>query len=180
MHFRCGIILLNYSLEKLGKTFKLQKELLKTEKNHDEVDGKSYKNKKDEWLGFVKQDVLCTAFSYARYCKAVQEIPGFSMDDCLSALGLGRKYFNSMRDENVEPIYTYNDKYMRWFVRQSIKAGRVCAFNQNYRSKICYDDLKILSKELDVKGNVYDIIEAYMKYKNEHSKIIYKEYENNL
>ena len=28
---------LNYSLEKLGKTFKLQKELLKTEMNHDEI-----------------------------------------------------------------------------------------------------------------------------------------------
>ena len=28
---------LNYSLKKLGKTFKLQNELLKTEMNHDEV-----------------------------------------------------------------------------------------------------------------------------------------------
>ena len=29
---------LNYSLEKLGKTFKLRKELLKTEMNLDEID----------------------------------------------------------------------------------------------------------------------------------------------
>ena len=29
---------------------------------------------KDEWLGYVKQDVLCTAFSYARYCKAMEII----------------------------------------------------------------------------------------------------------
>ena len=52
------------------------------------------------------------------------------MTDCLSAPGLGWKYFNDMRDEHDEPIYTYNDNYMRWFVRQSIKGGRVCAFNQ--------------------------------------------------
>ena len=51
------------------------------------------------------------------------------MKDCLSASGLGRKCFNSMRDENYEPVYTYIDKYMRWFVRQSIKGGRVCSFN---------------------------------------------------
>ena len=29
-------------------------------------------------------------------------------------------------------------------------------------------------------GNVYDIIEGYMKYKNKHFKIIEKEYENNF
>ena len=40
---------LNYSLNNLGKTLKLQKEFLKTEKNHDEVDGIITK-KNDEWL----------------------------------------------------------------------------------------------------------------------------------
>ena len=39
--------------------------------NHDIVDGNNYMNKKDEWLPYVKQDVLCTAFSYGRYCKAM-------------------------------------------------------------------------------------------------------------
>ena len=34
--------------------------------NHDEVDGYNYKDKKGEWLDYVKHDVLCTAFSYAR------------------------------------------------------------------------------------------------------------------
>ena len=50
LHFRCAMTHLNYKLEKLGKTFKLQKELLKTEMIHDEVDGKNYKDKIDEWL----------------------------------------------------------------------------------------------------------------------------------
>ena len=80
---------LNYSLVKSGKTFKLKKESLKTEMNHDEVDGNIYKNKKSEWLDYVKNDVLCTAFSYARYCKAMEDIAGFSMKDCLSLPGLG-------------------------------------------------------------------------------------------
>ena len=165
LHFRCGVTHLNYFLKKLGKTFKLQKELLKTEMDHDEVDGSNYKDKKDEWLPYAKNDVLCTAFSYARYCQAMEEITGFRMKDCLTAPSLGWKYFNSMRDENDEPIYTYNDKYMRWFVRQSIKGGNVCAFNQYHRSKNCDDVLKILSEELNVRGNVHDIIKAYMKYK---------------
>ena len=66
LHFRCGMTHLNFSSEKIGKTFKLPKELLKTEMNHDDVDGNNYKDKKDIWLTYVKNDVLCTAYSYAR------------------------------------------------------------------------------------------------------------------
>ena len=36
---RCGMTHLYYSLKKLGKIFELQKELLKTEMNHDETTG---------------------------------------------------------------------------------------------------------------------------------------------
>ena len=98
--------------------------------NHDEVYSDTWRDKKSEWLDHVKNDVSCTTFSYARYCKAKEEITRFSMKDCLSLPGLGWKHFNSLRTEEDEPKYTYNDKYMRWFVRQSIKGGRVCAFNQ--------------------------------------------------
>ena len=175
LHFRCGMTHLNYSLEKLGKTFKLQKELLKTKMDHSEVYSDTWKDKKSEWLPYVKNDVLCTAFSYARYCKAMEGITGFSMKDCLSLPGLRWKYFNSLRTEDDEPIYTYNDKYMRWFVRQSIKGGRVCAFNQYYKSKHFEDIKKIISKFLDVKGTVYEIFEEYLKYKKKHYDIFEKE-----
>ena len=129
---------------------------------------------KKEWLDYVKQDVLCTAFPYPRYTKATEEITGFGMKDCSSLPGLGWKSFNSLGTEGYEPIYTYNDKYMRWFVRQSIKRGRVCAFNRYYESKAWDDILKLISEELNVKGNFYDNIEAYLKYKNKHFKRIEK------
>ena len=61
-------------------------------------------------------------------------------------IDLGWKFFNSLRTEEDEPIYTYNDKYMRWFVRQSKKGGRVCAFDQYYESKICDGILKLYQK----------------------------------
>ena len=177
-HFRCGMTHLNYSLKKIGKTFKLPKELLKIEIDHNDINGDNYKYKKDIWLPYVKKDVLCTAYSYARNIEAMEEITGFSMKECLSLPGLEWKYFNSLRTEEDEPIYTYNDKYMRWFVRQSIKGGRVCSFNQYYKSRHCNDILKIINKELGVKGTVYDTIEAYMEYKNKYFKIFEKEYED--
>ena len=42
--------------------------------------------------------------------------------------------------------------------------GRVCAFNQFYKSKNCHDVLEVKSKELVAKRNNYDNIEAYLKY----------------
>ena len=108
----------------------------------------------------------------------MEEITGFSLKDCLSLPGLGWKYFNSLRTEEDEPIYTYNGKYMSWFVRQSIKGGRVCAFNQYYKSKHCDDFLKNINKELAVKGTVYDTIKANMEYRNKYFKIFEKEYED--
>ena len=146
--------------------------------SRDENDYNNYKHEKDEWLDYVKQDVLCTAPSYARYCKSMQQITGFSMKDCSIAPGLELKYFNSLGTEEYEPIYKYNVKYMRWLVSQSIKGGRVCSFNQYCSSKVCDEVLRILSKEIILEGNVYDIIQAYMNYEINHLKIIKEEYES--
>ena len=85
--FRCVMVNLIYSWKKLCKAFKLLNELLKTEMNPDEVDGDNYKDKKDEWLDYVKQDVLYTAFSYDRYTKTMEKITGFGIRDCLSLPG---------------------------------------------------------------------------------------------
>ena len=45
------------------------------------------------------------------------------MKDCLSLPGKGWKKFIILGREEGEPIYTHNDKYMRWFVRQPKKEG---------------------------------------------------------
>ena len=62
--------------------------------------------RKSEWLDYVKNDVSCTAFSYAWYTKAMEEITGFSMKDCSSLPGLRWKYFISLRTEEDEQSYT--------------------------------------------------------------------------
>ena len=59
------------SLKKLGRTFKLQKELFKTEINHDECYSDTWRGKEKEWLDYVKEVVLYTVFSHARHSKAM-------------------------------------------------------------------------------------------------------------
>ena len=72
--------------------------------NHDEISGNKFKDKKDIWVDYVKKDVLFTVFSFARYCKAMEEITGFGMKDYLSLHGLGWKSFYSLGTEEDEPI----------------------------------------------------------------------------
>ena len=72
--------------------------------NHNEVDGNNYRDKISEWLPYVKNDVLYTAFSYARYCKALEENTWFSSKDSLWVPGLGLENFNSLRSEEEDPI----------------------------------------------------------------------------
>ena len=72
----------------------------------------------------------------------MEAFTGFGMNNSLTLLCLGFKIFNSLRYGNDEPIYPYRDKYMRWFVRQSIKGGRCSAFNQCYESNIAEKNLR--------------------------------------
>ena len=112
-------------------------------------------DKEKEWLPYLKKDVLSTASSYARYSKGMEELTGFGMKNSLTLPSLANKYFNSLRDENDEPIYTYNDEFMRNFLRQSIKGGRCGSFNQYYKSTISDEVFNIISKELIINGNVF-------------------------
>ena len=96
----------------------------------------------------------------------------------MSLPGLGWRYFKSFRTEEDEPIHSYKDNYKKWFVRQSFFGGRVCAYKQKYKSKSCDDISKIITDQLNVKGNIDDILEAYLNYKLKHFKIFGKENEN--
>ena len=51
------------------------------------------KTKKNEWLPYLKNDVLSTAFSYARYSKRMQALTGFGMKNNLTLPSLAKKMF---------------------------------------------------------------------------------------
>ena len=86
------------------------------------------------------------------------------MEKILTLPSLANKYFNNLRDENNEPIYISNDEVMQHFVRQSIKGRRCSAPNQYYKRNNSDEVFNIISKELDINGNVCEILEKYFEY----------------
>ena len=102
--------------------------------------------RENRWLPYVKNDVLSTAFCYARYTMGMEELTGFGIKNSLTLPSLANNYFNSLRDETDEPVYTYTDPFMRNFVRKAIKGGRCNSFNQSYKSEISDEVFNIISK----------------------------------
>ena len=178
VHLRCGLLQIKDSLKNIGSSYKLQEIFLKQELEHAEIFEDNWEEKENEWFPYLKNDVLSTAFSYARYSKGMEALTGFGMKNCLTLPSLANKYFNSLRDESDEPIYTYNDEFVRHFVRKSIKGGRCSPLNQYYKSNISKEVFNIISEELNVNDNdnVCEIIGKYFEYTNEQRKIIEDEY----
>ena len=182
VHLRCGLLHNKDSLKNIGKSYNLQPCLRKQELEHNEISEDNWEEKENEWLPYLKNDVLSTAFSYARYSKGMEELTGFGMKNSLTLPSLANRFFNSLREEIDKPIYTYNDEFMRHFVRQSIKGGRCSALNQFYKSHILQEVFNIISKELNVNGNdnVCEIINKYFEYTNEKRKILEDEYDSHF
>ena len=178
VHFRCGRVHINQKLRKIGESYELQESLLKKELEHDEIYEDTWEEKENEWLPYVKNDVLSTAFCYYRYTMGMEKLTNFVLKNSLTLPSLANKYFNSLRDENDEAIYTYTDPFMRNFVRKAIKGCRCNAFNQHYKSEISDEVFKIISKELNVNGNIHDLLEKYFKFLNKYEKQYGKEFDS--
>ena len=79
VQFRCGRVHIDKSLKNIGESYKLQESLLKKELEHDEIYEDTWEAKENEWLPYVKNDVLSTAFCYARYTMGMEELTGFGI-----------------------------------------------------------------------------------------------------
>ena len=164
-------------MKNIDISYKLQQSLLEKELELNEIYEDTWEEKKSEGISYLKNDVLSTAFSYARYAKGKEEFTRFVMKNSLILPSLANKYFISLRDENNEPIYTYTDPFMRHFVRRRKEGGRCVASYHYYESIISDKKFNIISKELNVNGKICDISDKYFEYTNKHRKII--EDENN-
>ena len=106
-------------MTKLGASYKLHPNLLKQEINQDEIYEITWEDKEKECLPLLKNCVFSNTFSRGRYSADMEEIAGFGMKHSLTLPSSAKYYLNSLRVENNEPICTYNNVFMRRFVRQS-------------------------------------------------------------
>ena len=195
LSFRCGVKIVNTcevpqyvkftcskshikgSLNKIGKEYGLQPELLKGEIEHSIINKNNFVELRHIWQPYLISDVLCLAFIYTRHSMEMQKMSGFGIKDCLTEASLGWKCFGTYNKDRE--FYTFNDKYVRSFIRKSIKGGRVAALNRYFESNQCEEILNTIKKHLKTKDNeISDIVEEYLKYINTKRKEFKLEFEN--
>ena len=102
LSFRCGVKIVNKcevpqyvkftcskshikgSLNKIGKEYGLQPELLKGEIEHSVINKNNFVELRHIWEPYLISDVLCLAFIYARHSMEMQKMSGFGIKDCLN------------------------------------------------------------------------------------------------
>ena len=90
---------------------------------------------------------------------------GFGIKDALTEASLGWKCFGTYNRDRE--FYTFNDKYVRDFIRKSIKGGRVGAYNRYFESKHIDEIMLTIKKHLKINDNeISHIVDEYLKYIN--------------
>ena len=195
LSFRCGVKIVNTcevpqyvkftcskshikgSLNKIGKEYGLQPELLKGEIEHSIININNFAELRHIWEPYLISDVLCLAFIYARHSMEMQKMTGFGIKDCLTEASLGWKCFGTYNKDRE--FYTFNNKYVRDFIRKSIKGGRCGAFIRYFESNQCEEILNTIKKHLKINDNeISNIINDYLKYINSKRDEFKTEFEN--
>ena len=131
--------------------------------DHSLINKNNFAELRHIWEPYLISDVLCLAFIYARHSMEMQKMTGFGIKDCLTEASLGWKCFGTY-NKNRE-FYTFNNKYVRDFIRKSIKGGRVAAFNRYFESNQCEEILNTIKKHLKIDDDeISNIIDKYLKY----------------
>ena len=161
--FTCSKSHIKGSLEKIGKEYGLQPELLRGEIEHSIINKNNFAELRHIWEPYLISDVFCLAFIYARHSMEMQKMSGFGIKDCLTEASLGWKCFGTYNKDRE--FYTFNDKYVINFIRNSIKGGRVGAFIRYFESNQCEEILNTIKKHLKINDNeISNIIDEYLKY----------------
>ena len=173
LSFRCGVKIINTcevpqyiqftcskshikgSLEKIGREYNLQPELLKGEIEHSIINKNNFPELKHIWEPYLISDVLCLAFIYTRHSMEMQKMPGFGIKDCLTEATLGWKCFGLYNKDRE--FYTFNDKYVRDFICKSKKGGRCGAFNRYFESNQFDEIMSTIKKHLKKKITKFQI-----------------------
>ena len=175
--FTCSKSHIKGSLNKIGKEYRLQPELLKGEIEHSIINKNNFVELGHIWEPYLVSDVLCLAFIYARHSMEMQKMTGFGIKDCLTEASVGWKCFGTYNKDRE--FHTFNDKYERDFIRKSIKGGRCGAFIRSFESKQFDEIMSTIKKHLKLNDNeISNIIDEYLKYINTKRDEYTLEFEN--
>src|SRR5438093_2556797 len=163
--FRCSLQHLKASLKNLCESYKLARNLRKTEVDHDTITLENYAAKRDEWEPYLKYDVISLGCVILKYSKTMIDLVGQNMSSCISSPSLTLKGWYKRHIDDGNKVHTHADKYIRWFIRQTVYGGRVFATRKQFVSQLWTNILELLKQSYTPhKGHTEEGIPAMMKW----------------
>ena len=136
------------SLEKNGREYGLQLELLRGGIEHSVINESNLADLRHIWEPYPKLDVVSLAFIYARHSMEMRNKSGFGIRDCLTQASLKWKCFGTNNKDRE--FYTFDDNFVRDFICKSIKEERVAALTRYFESNQCDELLDTIKKHLKI------------------------------
>jgi hypothetical protein len=160
--FRCSYNHIKSSLDRLCESYKLPSNLCKTGLNHEGITRDNFMDKQDEWRPYLELDVISLACCVTKFNEMAMELVGQNMQSCISSPQLTLKGWYAKLGPD-QPIFSFTNKYIRHFIRKTIKGGRVVATIKKFTSPLTKQIEQILHKYLggDDQENFLDLIDRY-------------------
>ncbi|ESO94751.1 hypothetical protein LOTGIDRAFT_160993 [Lottia gigantea] len=158
----------------------------------------NWESLRHKWEPYAKRDTLCLGACLIKYNKVMKEVVFQNISNNLTAPSLSFKgwyylyhynkemveeeWYESTRmvpkhteKENVEKVYSHTHPFIRYFIRQSIKGGRVSAnrksFETNKMDEICNILKEFISQSETPSDNIIDLFKEYSKSKKDKTEV---------
>ncbi|ESO94776.1 hypothetical protein LOTGIDRAFT_161026 [Lottia gigantea] len=138
-----------------------------------------------EWEPYAKRDTLCLEACLIKYNQAMKEVVFQNISNNLTAPSLSLKgwyylyhYHKEMVEEEwyettrmvpkhtekekIEKVYSHTHPFIRYFIRQSIKGGRVSANRKSFKTNKMNEICNILMEYLE--SDTEGIIDLFKEY----------------
>ena len=160
--YTCSRSYISASLDKIGKEYGLQPQLLKRETNHLEISKNKYNTLKRIWEPYLKLEVFFLGVVYARHDLEMQRMTTIGVKETFAEPSFGWNCFRLWND--FREVYAFENKYARAYLRRSIKSGGVTAFNRFSESKQFVKRILTIEKHLNIYDNgISKVIDYYLE-----------------
>ncbi|ESP02035.1 hypothetical protein LOTGIDRAFT_157165 [Lottia gigantea] len=170
INFTCSYQHESSSLAAWGKSSNLPMNLRKIEDvNIAKYIKDNWESLRHEWEPYAKRDTLCLGACLIKYNQAMKKTVFQNVSNNLTAPSLSLKdkvlkeeEFRQIEKQNVEKVYSHTHPFIRYFIRQSIKGGRVSANRKSFETNKMDEICAILKEynESDTEG-IIDLFKEY-------------------
>ncbi|ESO90371.1 hypothetical protein LOTGIDRAFT_164298 [Lottia gigantea] len=155
----------------------------------------NWESLRHEWEPYAKRDTLCLGACMIKYNKVMKEVVFQNISNNLTAPSLSlrgwcylyhydkemveEEWYETTRmvpkhteKENVEKVYSHTHPFIRHFIRQSIKGGRVSANRKSFETNKMDEICNVLKEFSETRSdNIIDLFKEYSKSNKDKTEV---------